>query len=372
MLFVACLWYSNLDKIFIPLLIAAWLLDGGLSRLMVLLRQPLVQAILVLCVLLLIGLFWSDAPDEGRHKWRKYFFLLLYPPFLGLLTKQRLPWVIAAVIAGYCVVLFAGVFEWYFGQQQGIPILGISYLGFSAMLGIGAILSGYGACVSNKTGLRVVFAVLALLLLYLQFHQSARGVLLATLAAQTVLIIVYMQASWRQFVGIALSILAIIALLAYSSPVHQDRWLQAKQDYEKIIAGDFSSSIGYRLAIWDVGIQGILERPLQGHGSGMPATYFDAKIVDYKNGVYQDLPKFQPTVHYHNDWIEIGMHLGALGLLALCFLQWAWYKTFAREKLLLLGKTLLVFILVAGLTEVLMIFYRIPLFLLVITALMVC
>ena len=101
--------------------------------------------------------------------------------------------------------------------------------------------------------------------------------------------------------------------------------------------------------------------------SGME-RYFEKTIQRYKEGRYKDLPRFQETAHYHNDWIEIGMHLGLLGMSALVFLFWSWYRTFEKNCFAILGVGLMSYILVAGLADTFLIFSRTSLFLLMMTA----
>ena len=83
------------------MLIIACLMDGGLYRLHQALKLPLVQAIVLLCTLLLVGLLWSELPDHGKMKWVKYFMLLMLIPFYLLLNKERMPWAVGGLITGY-------------------------------------------------------------------------------------------------------------------------------------------------------------------------------------------------------------------------------------------------------------------------------
>ena len=168
--------------------------------------------------------------------------------------------------------------------------------------------------------------------------------------------------------GILLSVMSIAVVFAYNSPVFQDRWAQAKNDIELLQQGNYSSSLGYRLAMWDVGLHGIAERPLLGYGTGTPESYFENTILTYKNGIYKNLPEFEETAHYHNDWIEIAMHIGIPGILALLFLLWSWYQIFNRNQLGILGVGLVSYIFLAGLTDTFIIFSRTQVLLLMITA----
>ncbi|SER64117.1 O-antigen ligase [Nitrosomonas sp. Nm51] len=366
--FAAGLWFSVLYTFLIVLLVLAWLIDDSAATFRQMIAQPLVQSVLVLCALLLLGLFWSEAPFEGRHKWTKYFLLLVYLPFLALLNRQRLPWVIGAVLAGYCLVLFAGLYEWRVESRQGIPAFNMSYLTFSAMLGVGCVVTCCFACLCRNTAVRFCLAAGSLALLYIQFHQSARGFLLATLLTLAVMLTVHFRITLRKFAAAVVPALLVTLLLAYTSPVVQERWTQAKEDIERMQLGHFNSSIGYRIALWDVGLYGIAQKPLLGQGTGMPEQFFDQTVVHYKQGLYQNLPDFQQTSHYHNDWIEIGMQLGVLGLGSLLFLLRAWYRTFDQNGLTLPGICVVSFIVISGITETFLTFGRIPVLLLVLTA----
>ncbi len=361
-------WRSEWMLISSPLLIVAWLMDGGACRLNQMFKVPLVQALLLLCALLLLGLLWSEWPQNGRMKWLKYFALLIFIPFCSLMNKERLPWALGSLIASYLCVLAVGVYQWLDIDAQGIPLLGMSYLSFSAMLGIGAIVTSGIACMNPSIKLQILFVMGALTLLFIQFHQNGRMFLLVTLISILLIIFLRYKIEMRKFFSILLLMLIVGVAFAYSSPAFQVRLMQIKSDIELLQQGNHSSSLGYRLAMWDVGLHGIAKRPLSGFGTGAPEKYFEKTIVMYRNGLYKDLPEFQETVHYHNDWIEIGMHVGIPGMLTLGFLLWSWYQAFHRSNLNLLGAGLVSFIFLAGFTETFIIFSRTPILLLIITA----
>ena len=108
---------------------------------------------------------------------------------------------------------------------------------------------------------------------------------------------------------------------------------------------------------------------LFGYGTGMALHYFDTSAQTYKGGIYKNLPKF---VHYHNDWVEIGIHVGALGLFAYAYLLWGWFQTLKAHKLAIPGATLLCFVFLCGITD-LFVFFRQTIFLLVaVTAIGIC
>lgn len=369
-LILACagFWRSELNVILFPLLWIAWLSDGGLRRLLQTIRNPLVQAILLLCMLLLIGLLWNDSVHDGRMKWLKYFVLLMFIPFYSLLNKERVVWAMVGLITGYAVVLGLGIHQWLTTAEQGVALMKMSYLSFSAMLGVGAIMTVSFACRSQSATLAAALWGVALMLIFVQFHQNGRILLLATLVIVLLLAFLRYRIEMRKFVSIAITLVLATAAFAYSSPVFQDRLTQIKSDIELLQQGDYRSSLGYRLAMWDVGLHGVVERPFTGYGTGAPERYFETTILTYKEGIYNNLPEFQKTSHFHNDWIEIGLHVGIPGMLALLFLMVNWYRVFKSAGLSMLGTGLVSYVLLSGLTDTFLIFSRTPVLLLMITA----
>ena len=357
-------WLSLNVGILVTLL---WILDNGLRRFGQVIKEPLVLAILIFCAVLALGILWGDFPESGRLKWRRYFGFLVFVPFLSLLNKDRLPWAISGLLAGYFSVLLIGIYQWAIVGVQGIPPLDISYLTFSSMLGIGVILSLYLAGVSTGKKIKSALWLLATFLFFMQLNQNGRGPLLATLLASVFLIYLRYKTEKKTLLSIVASVTIIIVFFAYNGNLHE-RLVQAQSDIELSKRGKYDNSLGYRLAVWDVGLHGIAHKPLVGHGTGVPESYFEKTVVTYKDGRYKDLPKFLETSHYHNDWIEIGMHIGALGILAFSFLLWSWYQTLKTYQLPILGAALVCFIFISGLTDTFALFSKIPTLLLVITA----
>lgn len=157
-----------------------------------------------------------------------------------------------------------------------------------------------------------------------------------------------------------------------TNPVMQERLSLVSHDWAAIKLGNYETSLGYRLAIWDIGLNGIQKQPWIGHGTGNPEVYFEKEAQTYKDGIYRNLPAFQKTSHYHNDWIEIGMHLGGLGIMALAFLMFSWFKLFKENQLSNLGIAFVSYIVLAGMTDTFLLYNRVPPILLVMTALLIC
>lgn len=331
-------------------------------------KDPFISAIFMLCGLLALGTLWGDYPDSEYLKWKRYFAFLFFIPFLSLLNKARLPWAISGVLSGYFSVLWVGFYQWLIVGVQGIPPLRISYLTFSSMLGIGIILTVYFASINSDKKIKSALWCLGAFLLFFQFNQDARGPLLATLLSTGLLIFLLYKTKIRILVGITSTVIVMILAFAFSSTSFKERLIQVQHDFELYQQQKYDTSIGYRLAIWDVGLHGIMQQPLLGYGTGKAGSYFDETIKSYKNGSYKDLPQFHKTSSYHNDWIEIGMHVGLLGLVALACLLGGWFQAMRACQLPNLGATLVGFVFLSGLTDTFVLYSKIPTLLLIITA----
>ncbi|WP_347888670.1 O-antigen ligase family protein [Nitrosomonas europaea] len=373
--FCFTLWPKGVIYWGMGVLVLAWLADGGISRLSDLIKEPLVLGVLLFCGVWVIGLLWSDPAVAFQDRWRKYFLLLTFLPLYSLLNKERLPWVIGGLASSYSVMVVLGGYNWLIQDMQGVPLFGMLYLHYSAALGIGVILAVFGGWVVLSRGSRflaVLLWLLALLLLFLQFNQSSRGFLFATLLALLLMIIQRYWSERKMLAGGFISIVAIAVLFAVNSDVFHERVQQTSADLRSFQEGDYQTSVGYRLAIWDIGLHGIVERPLLGHGSGMAKQYLKDSYITYKQGVYRDLAEFHEARHFHNELVEIGIHLGLLGILAFAFLLWSWFRTFKEHQMTLLGSAIVCFIFLSGLTDTFLITSRIPPFLLTVTAIAVC
>lgn len=352
------------------LLVAAWIVaGGGLERLKEVIKEPFVKAMLILCLLVAVGILYSDAPSAGHKVWKRYFAFLIFIPYFALMSAERLSWAAAGLFLGYIGILFLGAYEWLVMGAQGIPPLGITYLDFSFMLATGILLSLFFAGSSNSRATRILCWLAALWLLFMQFHQNARAILLATIISSGLLVFLLHKKNIKTFVSI-ISVSAIaIGIFAYQSDTFRERFMQARSDIELSRQHKYNTSLGYRLAIWNVGLHGILERPFSGHGTGMAAGYFDKTVPTYKDGIYENLLQFhEETYHYHNDWIEIGMQIGVAGLAAYAFLLWSWFRVLRLHHLAVPGAAFLCFIFLLGLTDVLVIFRQNLYLLLALTA----
>lgn len=110
---------------------------------------------------------------------------------------------------------------------------------------------------------------------------------------------------------LAISIVLLAGFAVTSGNSVSVRVSNIAADLEQITSeGNFNNSIGYRLAMWETGLDLIQERPVFGHGSANTRELMQqrAQSLGYERVNFS---------HFHNFLITTGVHSGIVGLAAL-------------------------------------------------------
>jgi O-antigen ligase len=367
-IFGIVLWHKGSAIAAGSLLILVWILCGGLLHLKETIKEPLAMAILSFCGVLLLGILWSDYPNSGRFRWGKYLGLMIFIPYLSLLNKDRLAWAVGGLVIGYLGMLLMGLYyQFFWGAEAGIPPLKMAHLHYSMGIGIGVLLAIYWASISENRRMVMVMFVVASFLLFIQFNLSGRGPLLATCTTIILLLFLLHRHQLKKLLGILAVATVMMGAFAYHSTTFQSRFTLVETELVQSEQGENQTSVGQRRALYEIGINAISQRPWFGHGTGMAQKSFGEVAESYQEGRFKDVVDMR-HLHFHNDLIEMGVHLGLLGISVYLFLLWGWFHSLRVHGLTVLGTTLVCFIFMAGLTDVILIYGQIPSLLLVITA----
>jgi len=366
-IFGIVLWHKAAGIAAGSFLILVWILCGGLRQIKSVIKEPLVVVILSLCGVLLLGILWSDWPNSGRFRWDKYLALMIFIPYLSLLNKDRLFWAVGGVVIGYLGILLVGLYYQFFLGVPGIPPLKMAYLHFSLGIGVGVLLAIYWAGISENRRVVMLMFVVASFLLFIQFNLNGRGPLLATCITVILLIFLLHRHQPKKLLSNLAVMIVMMGAFAYHSSAFQSRFSLIKTELVQSEQGGNQTNVGLRRAFYEIGLNAIAQRPWFGHGTGMAQKAFAETAGVYQGGRFKDGASTQ-NLHYHNDLIEMGVYLGLLGISAYFFLLWGWFQSLRMRGLTVLGATLVCFILMAGLTDVILIYGQIPSLLLAITA----
>jgi O-antigen ligase len=292
---------------------------------------------------------------------------MIFIPYLSLLNKDRLFWAVGGVVIGYLGILLVGLYYQFLLGVPGIPPLKMAYLHLSLGIGVGILLAIYWAGISENRRVAILMSVVAFLLLFIQFNLNGRGPLLATCTTIILLFFLLYRHQLKKLLrNLAVMIFMMVAFAYYSS-AFQDRFSRIETELVQSEQGMNNTSTGERRAFYEIGLNAISQRPWFGHGTGMAQKSFAELADTYQGGRFKDLANYH-HLHFHNDLIEMGVYLGLLGISAYLFLLWGWFQSLRVRGLTILGTTLVCFIFMAGLTDVILIYGQITSLLLAITA----
>lgn len=343
-LFIACLFYvKEWPQLWRAISHSERLLLGGL--------------VLYACSGLVSYYNVSDAYEYVKHMGRYLRFLLILPVYL-LLTKGNMKlfkYLLAgAIIAGPLYLNFAFI---VISDHPGLPAKWSYHhitFGDAAMLNV-VFLSA--VLFTWKTGsmMRLVMAVSIVCALYASILSQARGAWLALPFCGALLF--YLAVKYNKVkIKIVLPVLFLIVVAVGVSPVGsimESRVTEAAHEIESFVSGErFDSSVGGRLAMWDIALDVWQEYPVIGTGLGD----FDQEMeLRQSQGIYENIDVHSSA---HNIYFQALATTGTVGFLVLCFaLVIQPFRVFyhaSREKLTpekLGGLVVIVAYAVFGLTE---------------------
>ncbi|MBV6274046.1 O-antigen ligase family protein [Alcaligenaceae bacterium CGII-47] len=278
-----------------------------------------------LCALLLaffattlIAVLWHQ--DSFKHLDQAVRYLLAIPILIALRrTTVRIEWLWGGLVLG--LLGAAGIAWWQvhligFDRADGFLTSAIPFGGISLSMAVwcllGAILTGS----QRRLGWTALLLIGALAGVYAFIASATRGAMVALpILAILLLIATVRRSHWRVIlaVSIALAISITLLLTSTSAPqVAERRYNEALTEWHNYVEkGDATNNVGSRLEAWKAALISIPEKPLLGWSH---ADY------DAQTQHLVDTGRIAPFVttlsNTHNNFIEVWLHQGALGLLA--------------------------------------------------------
>ncbi len=171
-----------------------------------------------------------------------------------------------------------------------------------------------------KSRTQKLFAIIGYIFsFYGVIMSETRGTLIALITATIILFTyqVIQNKSKKHIVKLSIVPILILTLLAINTNFFKQRYISTKNEISSIYNGNLNTSIGYRIAMWQAGLELSKEPTLLGLG--------DSHIQE-KQRLVDDGKALQISVkwsHYHNDYISTFVKKGILGfillIITLCF-----------------------------------------------------
>lgn len=150
--------------------------------------------------------------------------------------------------------------------------------------------------------------------LLVAFKSGTRG---AWIAAPTVFLPFFLQSTNTKdlkkqiLIAITIAVVAITALM--QSHQFDNRINDIKSNLISWQKGNDNTSIGVRLAIWEIALEMYKENPIFGKG---PGTFTQTALGAYQNGRISKMVVEQGAVQPHNEYLAAASQLGSIGLIA--------------------------------------------------------
>lgn len=266
-------------------------------------------------------------------------FFVVYPIVLLLhLDKSFIPRIISAFILGMFIsellsysLIFHLIEHVPLGTHHASasdPSPFLYHMGYGVILALTASILLYKSIFTSHIWHRVAYVLFFITVSINVFVNAGRtGYVIYAIAIMSMLLQIYRRHFFK-ILTVGLIFLAIVYSLAFHfSPLFQKRMGLAIQSTKNIVLnGNLNSNLGARVAMGEMAIEAIKDKPLIGYGPAIAAEPVSAKAreVNYKIKFVHHIPFY----HIDNQYLETLVTIGFVGLLFLIniFFQIFTYK----------------------------------------------
>ncbi|MFH0264213.1 O-antigen ligase family protein [Vibrio rumoiensis] len=261
------------------------------------------------CVYLSLSYFYHEA---STRELRGYITALIVISLIKKNTLSNNTLCKLCLIAATASFLYVYYYSVYLNTNRSEwPINAIPYSTLTAMV----MSLTLGFFIKSKRISNIGIVTLSLLILSMLLNQS-RGIWVSSLLIAVISLYFYYRNNNNLLTSrkkIITFILVLLPIFILSYPKINERIEQTKHEIQLIKKGNFDSSIGLRLQLWNSSIYIIEKSPIIGVGANFKPYFlglYKEKIIN------NSLLKFNPS-HFHNQYIDTLVKHGLIGLIIL-------------------------------------------------------
>lgn len=295
--------------------------------------RTLCSLLLAVFIINALAVLWHG--DSGKYLDQGIRYLLAIPILIGLRRIQlRLDWLAIGLALGLFATAGVAVFQ-TFGQgierATGFVTSAIPFSDIALTLAFWSLMGATLSAIQQRWGWAALLLAGALAGIYAMIAAVTRG----SLVALPILLILASISLLRRahlrplLTGIAI-LVAATAFMLDTLPIGQitegrytaalAEWHAYNQQHEA------SSSVGARLEAWKAAMISIPDRPILGWGHAQYDTHLQALIAAERIAPY-----ISTLSNTHNQFLEVWLHQGILGLVALLALLITSFWFFCRR-----------------------------------------
>ena len=286
------------------------------------LRKPAALLPVLLVVLALVGLAWSDAPWVSEARNLQPFFKLLAIPLLIIqfARTEHARALLNAFIASSAVLLIASYAHATWPtislpltnpQVPGAPV--VDYIVQSGFFTYSAFLLLAMAAENWRDGLRrpaILQCVLAAAFL-INIAAVVTGRTSLVVVAALVIVFGARAASKRTMIIVGLAAIVLVTAAWVSAPQLRTRVMSVFDEVHRYeTTGELTSS-GQRITFWHISLLALKQSPVIGLGTGGNEPWFGQKVSEL------GLTGLASMRNPHNQILAVGLQLGLVGIAVL-------------------------------------------------------
>jgi O-antigen ligase len=274
--------------------------------------------------------------DESKYLDQGSRYLLAIPIVYGLRrVSLRLNWMVAALVLG---TVGAAAIAWWqinfqeFNRASGFVTSAIPFGDMALTMGFWCLMAAAWAAIRGRRGWAVLLLLSGLAGGYAMVASATRGSLLAVPFLVVLATIALLRRRHLRPLlaggAVVLVGLAIVLAMMPAGKFADGRYIGALTEWQEYSdQGEVANNtVGPRLEAWKAAFLSIPERPILGWGH----LQYDAHLRDLIAAGRVN-PFVDTLSNTHNNFLEIWLHQGTLGLLAIVTLLAASFWSFARR-----------------------------------------
>ncbi len=318
------------------LLLVPWAIKAVVTkRILEIFKLPVVKALLLFLFFNVLSLLWSEHLLSAWDYVLKYWYFLPLVVIATSLEKRYVSVALSAFVLGMFIseILSYGVFfeVWQFNKatiENPTPFM--HHIEYSVFLAFTALLVLNHIFNATQLRTKILYSVFFITVSGNLFLTAGRTGQFAFIVGLFVLALVSFKNKIKAL-GISIILTGVILFVAFSiSNTFKERLIIGSENLVNLVEKrDFCTSWGGRVGAWILSKEIILKSPILGEGTTDAMNEFHT-LIDKK---YPQMRCMHDSfMHVHNQYLQIFVQLGVIGLLLFIFMFYTIFTLEIKKK----------------------------------------